>query len=146
MIKTIPTDPGTYLLQLSLFYPATIEIGKLGRFNFKKGCYYYVGSAFGPGGLKARLKHHLQISTRQHWHIDYLRKLADINAIWLSQDMQHLEHQWAVSIENILECPVLGFGASDCTCKTHLFYSSGERSEKEITQCLQKVSSYVKCC
>jgi Uri superfamily endonuclease len=145
VIESIPSNPGTYLLQLSLVHPATVEIGKLGCFKFHKGCYYYVGSAFGPGGLRARLKHHLRGASRLHWHVDYLRKQADIQAIWLSQDTHHLEHQWATTIENLIQGPVfvMGFGASDCACKTHLFYSSDVQNEKEITRYLQKVSSHV---
>ncbi len=37
-----------------------IQIGKLGQFKFKKGYYAYVGSAFGPGGLNSRIKHHIE--------------------------------------------------------------------------------------
>ncbi len=36
------------------------EMGRLGRFDIIPGYYAYVGSAFGSGGLPARLGHHLK--------------------------------------------------------------------------------------
>jgi len=55
---------GTYVLILSLDKVTQIEIGKLGTFLFKSGFYTYVGSAFGNGGLRNRLAHHLNISKK----------------------------------------------------------------------------------
>ena len=64
--------PGTYALILVSSSDRWIEIGKLGKFLIQPGYYVYAGSAFGPGGLKARIAHHMRISQRPHWHIDYL--------------------------------------------------------------------------
>jgi Uri superfamily endonuclease len=69
---------GVYVLILYLPYRRTIQIGRLGKFNFSDGYYAYVGSAFGPGGLAARLSHHLRRSHKPRWHIDYLRRHVDI--------------------------------------------------------------------
>ncbi|MCD4722450.1 MAG: DUF123 domain-containing protein [Desulfobacula sp.] len=51
---------GTYIIVMYLDKSKRIQIGKLGQFKFKKGHYAYVGSAFGPGGLKSRIKHHIE--------------------------------------------------------------------------------------
>ena len=64
------TRPGTYALVLVSCSHQRVEVGKLGRLAVQSGYYVYVGSAFGPGGLKARIAHHVKISRRPHWHID----------------------------------------------------------------------------
>lgn len=145
MIESISRDPGTYLLHLILDRAVSITIGRLGRFKFNQGSYYYVGSAFGPGGLRARLRHHAKVSERPHWHIDYLRSQAILQAVWVSRDGRHLEHQWAEKISTLSQIlpPVAGFGASDCACDSHLFYSAEGHHEWKITKYLQQLSDHV---
>jgi Uri superfamily endonuclease len=118
---------GIYVLILYLPHRRTIRIGRLGKFNFSGGYYAYVGSAFGPGGLHARLGHHLRRCRKSRWHIDYLRRHADIKQIWVTGQHRELEHTWAAMLLNTAESqmPVAGFGSSDCSCGTHLFYFSG---------------------
>ena len=117
---------GCYLLRLYLPEPVELVVGKVGPRQLSAGAYIYVGSAFGPGGVRARLAHHLRTSERPHWHIDYLRHYADIDEIWFAETDQRLEHRWAESVANMQSCkPVMpGLGASDCRCPTHLFYFS----------------------
>ena len=110
------------------FSKRRVKIGKLGWLNTRPGYYVYVGSAFGPGGLKARIAHHLKVSERPHWHIDYLRPLMDPAEIWFTQASRSCEHQWAGVLAGISDAtiPLSGFGASDCRCESHLiFFSSG---------------------
>ncbi len=65
---------GTYVLILHAGSPAArVAIGRFGVLAVQPGYYVYVGSAFGPGGLKARLAHHAGPAKSPHWHIDYLR-------------------------------------------------------------------------
>lgn len=103
-------------------------MGALGNLNFSPGFYIYVGSAFGPGGLRARLSHHLNPPEKKHWHIDYLRQQADIVDIWFTHDPVRREHEWAKEFEALPEIiiPFPGFGASDCKCNSHLFYIHSE--------------------
>jgi Uri superfamily endonuclease len=86
--------------------------------------YAYVGSAFGPGGLRARWVHHLSPLHALHWHIDYLSQKADRTEIWYTCDPAKREHEWVGIFASLPEVssPFLGFGASDCQCKTHLFH------------------------
>lgn len=116
--------PGTYVLLLHLPFDKTITVGKLGTFNFPAGWYTYIGSAFGPGGLLGRIKHHLQPSEKPHWHIDYLRREAHLQEIWLSPDTKRHEEAW---VDLMIDIPgatalVEGFGASDSRQETHLFF------------------------
>ncbi len=75
------TLPGTYSLLLYLPRTRLIRVGKLGEFGFANGHYCYVGSAFGPGGLRARLRHHARPAARPHWHIDYLRRYMTLRGV-----------------------------------------------------------------
>ena len=99
-------------------------MGRAGRHHFVKGCYLYVGSALGPGGVRARLGHHLKQTRRPHWHIDYLRQHAAIDEVWFVENDRRHEHRWAEFVTEFSGCqPVTpGLGASDCGCSTHLFY------------------------
>lgn len=115
---------GTYVLLLHLDDDTTLTIGRLGTFDFPAGWYTYVGSAFGAGGLLGRIKHHLQPTDRPHWHIDYLRQAAPVQEIWLSPDTERREDDWVDLMVDIPGAVALieGFGASDTTNETHLFY------------------------
>ena len=115
---------GTYVLILFLRKGIRLQVGQLGCFRFKRGYYAYVGSAFGPGGLAGRLKHHSAASDRPHWHIDYLRRAAALNDIWVSAKAERCEHAWAEKLSALGAglCPVKGFGSSDCRCFSHLIY------------------------
>ena len=115
--------PGTYLLLLACERVARISIGRLGMMTTRPGYYLYVGSAFGPGGIRARIGHHAKRAARPHWHLDYLKMKADLVDAWCVFDA-HLEHDWARTLlQDRDSAPALkGFGSSDCGCLTHLFY------------------------
>ena len=70
---TLQQKFGTYALILRSSSQQTITVGKLGKIKMRKGYYIYVGSAFGPGGVRARVKRHCHIRKPPHWHIDYIR-------------------------------------------------------------------------
>ena len=71
-------EPGTYALVLRSRKLASLRIGRLGTLKLQPGFYVYIGSAFGTGGLQARIKHHQRIAAHPHWHIDYLREVCDL--------------------------------------------------------------------
>jgi Uri superfamily endonuclease len=118
--------PGTYILVLHSRQRMTLKIGRLGEQTLSRGWYLYVGSAFGPGGVKARCGHHRRISPRPRWHIDYLRARCRLVEIWFTHDPHHREHEWAGLLAEPmgLSKPVVGFGSSDCACGSHLFHSA----------------------
>ena len=99
-----------------------LQIGRLGGMQLSKGLYVYVGSAFGPGGVAARVSRHLQRHKTRHWHIDHLIWATTVREVWYSQRQRDLEHCWAQAAldhpaaRNLLR----GFGASDCQCLSHL--------------------------
>jgi Uri superfamily endonuclease len=87
------------------------------------GYYLYIGSAFGPGGLTARLAHHCRIATRLHWHIDYLRSALPVVEIWRACHAVRREWLWVKTMGALpgARVPMPGFGASDHRGATHLF-------------------------
>ncbi len=133
--------PGTYALVLLAESPFNVRVGKLGILNGRSGYYVYIGSAFGPGGLQARVKRHLKAASRPHWHIDYVRQILPIVEVWYTtDDNQKYEHQWASVMANMAGSSVLlpRFGASDCTCRTHLFYFDRAPSWQEFHRYCEK--------
>lgn len=121
---SLEARPGTYALLLSTASDAEIRVGRHGDMRLQSGFYVYVGSAFGPGGVRARVNHHLRDSPRYHWHIDYLRPHATLEEVWLCHGRKRREHLWASFLSSMpgVSVPMPGFGSSDCGCETHLFF------------------------
>lgn len=90
----------------------------------RSGTYAYVGSAFGPGGVRARVDRHWQGGKARHWHIDYLRPQADLRQVWYTYDTVRRECTWAEVLQAFphASIPLNGFGASDCDCAAHLIF------------------------
>jgi len=119
------SQPGTYALILRSFSNAKTAIGRWGRLEIVPGFYIYVGSAFGPGGVRARVLRHCRLTKNHHWHIDYLRDFLCPVEAWFSHDSMRLEHQWAQVLGDMSGVSSFrGFGCSDCKCFSHLFYTS----------------------
>lgn len=114
-------DRGSYLLVLHLERQKLIEVGRLGSFMFQKGYYIYVGSAMSD--LRARIKRHRQKRKKMHWHIDYLTRVTDGFISIPIRSSQRQECEIAQTLSSIMKGGPSGFGSSDCTCFTHLFWS-----------------------
>ena len=123
----IQPKPGTYALVLFCASSARIRVGRLGTMQLQRGYYVYLGSALGPGGLRARIAHHQRRSTRPHWHIDHLRGHTRFHSVWLSYDGKRHEHEWARATQKVKDAtiPFPRFGASDCSCPSHLYFFKG---------------------
>ena len=130
----LPPEPGTYLLALAAAGPVTVTVGRLGRLTSAATRFLYVGSAHGPGGLRARVARHLRGGGRRHWHIDYLRPHVTPYAVWYVVDPVRHEHAWAAALAALpgLAIPLPGFGSSDCRCSTHLFSGSAPLDRSAI--------------
>lgn len=150
IIEQLPSVPGIYLLVLEVTTRAVIQVGKLAKFAPEPGQYYYLGSAYGPGGLRARLRRHLRGGSALFWHIDYLQVLADPVEIWTSFGPKEGEHQAARMLDGLSEfsAAMPDFGSSDCSCPTHLFYQTATDLEKTpgiiLSQSLPSSSNWKK--
>ena len=105
-----------------------IKIGKLGRLDFKKGYYVYVGSAM--NGLESRLKRHLSNKKKMHWHVDYLLKKSEITDIIYNESEKKIECELSQYISSKTS-NIEGFGCSDCECDSHLYYFKNKKEAIE---------------
>ena len=122
---------GTYILLIELPDSTEIQVGHLGKIQFKTGFYAYVGSAL--GGLEARISRHRRKEKKIHWHIDYLLSEARTKEVYVGEGK---ECDIAKKLADYLPC-VRGFGSSDCDCESHLFYDEdyGRLSEIVVRLC-----------
>ena len=119
----IPEGRGAYALAFESDLSFFARIGALGEFEFQLGIYVYVGSALGPGGLKARVGRHLRKNKKLKWHFDYLSELLVPAGLYCEVTNERLECVWAAKLaETGGLAPVAGFGSSDCSCFSHLLY------------------------
>ncbi len=120
----IPASPGIYLLLIWLPEAMDLKVGALGMKPFKRGLYGYVGSAWGPGGLRARLSRHAKLEKPQRWHIDALtRNVSPLGALYWEGAEKETECLLARLLARRYE-EVNEMGASDCACRSHLFHLS----------------------
>lgn len=118
---------GAYILVLSVTEDATATVGRLGAVEFAAGAYAYVGSALGRAGF-GRIRRHMRVFSgsdmKLKWHIDYLSDIAALHDVLTITTTKRIECDIA---EHLQASPSLTairhFGASDCGCNTHLFYS-----------------------
>ncbi len=107
---------GTYVTFFNLPKSATrLRIGALGTFDFPAGCYAYLGSAFGGGGVRARTNRHLTTGTPKKWNIDWLKPRCTPAAVWWTHERRHVEFDWADLLAELpgASCPVARFGGND---------------------------------
>ncbi len=131
---------GTYVMIFSLAAAATVTVGALGTFDFPAGYYGYVGSAFGPGGVRARTdRHRRRDIARKLWNIDHMKPPFRAIEVWWTHDTIKRECSWSIALSTIpgFDCPAAGFGSHDCRvnradgfgspdaslCRAHLYYS-----------------------
>ncbi|MCB2061427.1 MAG: DUF123 domain-containing protein [Novosphingobium sp.] len=119
-LNKAPDRGGAYVLAMHLREP--LEILHRGRSHLlEAGSYAYAGSAYGPGGIRARLRRHFRREKKLHWHVDRLTVAAeDIRAIALEGGSE------CEIVEQLMRSPGFafpldGFGSSDCnSCRSHL--------------------------
>ena len=121
MDEPVPSETGAYVLIIELPVPFALDIATLPRARLAPGRYAYCGSAYGPGGLKARIGRHLRADKAVRWHVDRLTaagRIVDFRAVPGGRECDLLDR--------LLEAPgavvpVPGFGSSDCrACPAHL--------------------------
>lgn len=125
--ESAPAEKGAYALLIHL--AGAVPFARRGTSQLiAPGHYLYAGSANGPGGIRARLRHHLRRDKHPHWHIDQLTiAAARIEALALpgSSECDIIARLGAIPE---LVPPVAGFGSSDCrVCAAHLLRWVGQR-------------------
>lgn len=120
-----PALPGTYLLRFDLQQTLHLHWPQVETLRLPPGPYAYIGSALGPGGLKARLRRHDGRSSVRpaRWHVDRITAQVPPSAVYFLVSGQRLECCWVQAlIAGGAGCPAPGFGSSDCRlgCPAHL--------------------------
>ncbi|NPV60294.1 MAG: GIY-YIG nuclease family protein [Actinobacteria bacterium] len=115
-------DEGIYVLLVRVPEARVVEVGALGRLDFKPGFYAYVGRA--KRGLRARLARHARgEGKRMRWHIDYLLETAVLEEAWaLSLEAGECETASRLEAGGARRDGLRGFGSSDCRCPGHLLH------------------------
>ena len=116
----LPVEAGAYGLTFRLDGPMILPIATLRNSVLAAGDHVYAGSAFGPGGIRARVTRHLRADKKPHWHIDHLSARA-----WCIDVRTYPGERECALVADMLaegaEVPVPGFGSSDCRdCAAHL--------------------------
>ncbi|RPJ51177.1 MAG: GIY-YIG nuclease family protein [Chloroflexi bacterium] len=141
--ENVPTVPGSYALLLELKEPVRLAVGRLGEFLFPRGDYLYLGSAHGPGGLRARLRHHAWPVEHPHWHLDWLRPWAALPGGWYATGTDLLECAWSQALLCLpgICIPAPGFGSADCRrkCPAHLIAFPGGVNVDLVEEVLRRV-------
>jgi sugar fermentation stimulation protein A len=120
--ETHGADSGIYLVLLKNEEDQTVCIGSRGDIFFKRGYYFYVGSA--KKNLAARIQRHTRRRKNMHWHVDYLRDKTSVIQVFPIRLQGEYECRLAQDIRAVSQSAVAGFGSSDCSCESHLFYFS----------------------
>ena len=116
-------DKGIYCLVFQT-PGCTIRVGALGTLTFRAGCYAYVGSALGSGGLE-RLGRHISLTRlrdkQPKWHVDYILLSPCFSLVYAvyAVTADRLECRLAHELN---EGAIPKFGCSDCSCISHLLY------------------------
>jgi sugar fermentation stimulation protein A len=115
------SNSGSYLFLLEIPGDCQTTVGSLGLLKFKQGWYVYAGSA--RKNLSQRLaRHQRRVRKQQHWHIDYLTPFAGKLKTLPVYSYRNIECDLAGELEKLKGRGIPGFGCSDCSCKSHLYY------------------------
>ncbi len=108
----IPALPGAYLLLVELTEITFARWANRTSASLAPGRYIYAGSAYGSGGLKARVSRHVRRAKRRRWHIDQLTKDGNVLGAWIFPSGIECD---LIDMNSALPAPIAGFGSTDCT-------------------------------
>ena len=134
-LEQTPRSKGAYILFLRLSEPIRLDTPRIASGRLRRGWYLYVGSAWGSGGIRGRLRRHFRPDKKMHWHVDRLTvRSSDIAALVLA-DSDECELVSQLLGSRRFDVAVAGFGNSDCrSCESHLLScTSGHKSTSDIS-------------
>ena len=129
-LNDINISKGIYLLEIFAGNDFEISAVKFKGFKFKKGIYYYSGSA--QKNFSHRIKRHLEKEKTIHWHIDHLTTNVNSrieNIFYWKNSGKDFECELVkilISKFNLSD-EIIGFGNGDCKiCRTHFLFSQNK--------------------
>lgn len=113
-----PALPGAYVLAVEIVKAMAVMMPGMPAVTLKPGRYLYCGSAWGPGGIRARLGRHMRRDKAIRWHIDHLTVAGSVPGAWVFPGGNECDLVAALSA---LPVPIAGLGSTDCaSCRSHL--------------------------
>ena len=121
VLGDVPASGGAYALVLYLEQAVVVDLPRLRPEPIEPGWYLYAGSAYGPGGLRARLTRHFRLQKKPHWHIDRLTSIRTPAAALSMPGGREYIVAADLTAGRAFAYALPGFGASDCRqCRSHL--------------------------
>lgn len=119
-ISSAPSTGGAYALMFALVEPV-IFCRSNESHQIEPGRYAYAGSAYGSGGLRARVGRHFRESKAIRWHIDHLTHRTRTLQAVLIEGGTECDIVKALVSTGEFRIPLRGFGSTDCRrCRSHL--------------------------
>ena len=129
----LPAVGGAYLLIFGLEASAPLP-KRFEGLHLPAGRYVYAGSAYGPGGIRARCRRHLRRDKPRRWHVDWLTQAASEILIHAFREGDECALIRRLSKLAGIRFPVPGFGSSDChTCRSHLLQLGPHHTPDNLT-------------
>ncbi len=122
----LPHIKGAYVLAVRLDQTVHIDTPIAVAGQLTPGWYLYLGSAWGSGGIRARVGRHFRHRKKKHWHIDQLTA-ASVDIVALAVVNGHECELVAKLLQSRhFNVALTGFGSTDCRrCESHLLASTG---------------------
>ncbi len=70
--------------------------------------------------LEGRIRRHMK-KRKNFWHIDYLLDISELSGILTIESEKKIECEIALYLSKRYR-QIDGFGSTDCSCKSHLFF------------------------
>lgn len=116
----LPSDAGAYVLLIRLGEPLFLDIPAFSGKILRPGLYAYCGSAYGPGGIRARVSRHLRTDKSLRWHVDRLTAAGGTIRVGIRPNGRECDLVREILAEGG-SIPLPSFGSSDCSrCPAHL--------------------------
>lgn len=133
VVGELPREAGAYVLLIRLATQLDLDISAFSGKSLLPGLYAYCGSAYGPGGIRARVSRHLRNDKPMRWHVDRLTAAGRVEQVGIRIGGRECDLVGELLTRGSLaELP--GFGSSDCrTCPAHLLsLPDGKNLPEEI--------------
>jgi len=143
VLRITNSDSGIYILEIKINRDFTVSTKTFENFTFKKGFYYYVGSA--QKNLKSRIQRHLKKEKIIHWHIDHITTIreSEITSVYVFRSKKkdfECELVQTLTRKGILKYSAKNFGNSDCNiCDSHLLYSNKRIPYNQFSRLYQSI-------
>ena len=143
----LTNNSGVYILELFAEEDFQLLHNKFQSTNFKKGYYFYFGSA--QKNLSQRIFSHLKKEKNKYWHIDYLttKKNISVERVFIIKGL--LKNYECILVNELerkfeLNTTVTNFGNSDCgVCKSHLLHSEKKINYNHLCSLYQSTVLFI---